>query len=137
MEKIQEVEELQVKGTFSNGLLIDALPTSGWSRPTMGSFGETTSERNMEKVWEYLMDDEVRTIGVFGMGGVGKTIIMKHINSRLLNESCNFDDVIWVTVSKAFNISKLQSDIAKALNLDLSDYEDEKRIASELYAILS
>ncbi|GMP38715.1 hypothetical protein CsSME_00009863 [Camellia sinensis var. sinensis] len=112
--KIQEVEELQVKGTFSNGLLIDALPTSGWSRPTMGSFGETTSERNMEKVWEYLMDDEVRTIGVFGMGGVGKTTIMKHINSRLLNESCNFDDVIWVTVSKAFNISKLQSDIAKA-----------------------
>ncbi|KAI8028543.1 putative disease resistance protein [Camellia lanceoleosa] len=104
MEKIQEVEELQVKGTFSNGLLIDALPTSGWSRPTMGSFGETTSERNMEKVWEYLMDDEVRTIGVFGMGGVGKTTIMKHINSRLLNETY---------------------------------YEDEKRIASELYAILS
>ncbi|CAL5379279.1 unnamed protein product [Camellia sinensis] len=103
----------------------------------MGSFGETTSERNMEKVWEYLMDDEVRTIGVFGMGGVGKTTIMKHINSLLLNETCNFDDVIWVTVSKAFNISKLQSDIAKALNLDLSDYEDEKRIASELYAILS
>ncbi|KAL7206258.1 hypothetical protein ACSBR2_019043 [Camellia fascicularis] len=87
MEKIQEVEELQVKGRFSNGLLIDALPISGWSRPTMGSFGETTSERNMEKVWEYLMDDE--------------------------------------------------SDIAKALNLDFSDYEDGTRIASELYAILS
>ncbi|KAI7981962.1 putative disease resistance protein [Camellia lanceoleosa] len=102
MEKIQEVEELQVKGRFSNGLLIDALPTSGWSRPTMGSFGETTSERNMEKVWECLMDDEVRTI-----------------------------------VSEAFNISKLQSDIAKALNLDISDYKDETRIASELYAILS
>ncbi|KAI8028544.1 putative disease resistance protein [Camellia lanceoleosa] len=137
MEKIQEVEELQVKGRFSNGLLIDALPTSGWSRPTMGSFGETTSERNMEKVWECLMDDEVRTIGVFRMGGVGKTTIMKHINSRLLNETCNFDDVIWVTVSEAFNISKLQSDIAKALNLDISDYKDETRIASELYAILS
>ncbi|KAL7206205.1 hypothetical protein ACSBR2_019002 [Camellia fascicularis] len=137
MEKIQEVEELQVKGRFANGLLIDALPTSGWSRPTMGSFSETTSERNMEKVWECLMDDEVRTIGVFGMGGVGKTTIMKHINSRLLNETCNFDDVIWVTVSKAFNISKLQSNIARALNLDFSDYEDETRIASELYTILS
>ncbi|GMP39141.1 hypothetical protein CsSME_00010096 [Camellia sinensis var. sinensis] len=56
----------------------------------------------MEKVWEYLMDDEVRTI-----------------------------------VSKAFNISKLQSDIAMALNLDFSDYKDETRIATELYAILS
>ncbi|KAI8024964.1 putative disease resistance protein [Camellia lanceoleosa] len=98
MEKIQEVEELQVKGRFSNGLLIDALPTSGWSRPTMGSFGETTSERNMEKVWECLMDDEYL---------------------------------------EAFTISKLQSDIAKALNLDISDYKDETRIASELYAILS
>ncbi|KAL7206195.1 hypothetical protein ACSBR2_018997 [Camellia fascicularis] len=127
MEKIQEVEELQVKGRFSNGLLIDALPTTS----------ETTSERNMRKVWEYLMDDEVGRIGVFGMTGVGKTTIMKHINRRLLNETCNFDGVIWVTVSKPFNINKLQSDIAKALNLDFLDCKDETRIAPELYTILS
>ncbi|XP_028115380.1 probable disease resistance protein At5g63020 [Camellia sinensis] len=100
-EKIQEVAELQEKCRFSNGLLIDALPTSGRFIPTMGSFCENTSARNMENVWKYLMDDEVRRIGIFGMGGIGKTTIMHHINNELLNEACNFDDVIWVTVSKA------------------------------------
>ncbi|KAL7206266.1 hypothetical protein ACSBR2_019051 [Camellia fascicularis] len=136
VEKIQEVAELQEKGKFSNGLLIDALPTSGLFIPTMGSFCENTSARNMENVWKYLMDDEVRRIGIFGMGGIGKTTIMHHINNELLNEACNFDDVIWVTVSKAFNIRNLQRQIAKALNLDLSSYGDETKRASELYTML-
>ncbi|KAI8028100.1 putative disease resistance protein [Camellia lanceoleosa] len=67
MEKIQEVEELQVKGRFSNGL----------------------------RLMHYQLVDG--------------------------------PDQQW----------DLLSDIAKALNLDFSDYEDESRIASELYAILS
>ncbi|CAL5377560.1 unnamed protein product [Camellia sinensis] len=138
MEKIEEVAELQEKGRFSNGLLIDSLPTSGWFIPTTAtSFGETTSARNMEKVWKCLMDDEVRQIGVFGMGGVGKTIIMHHINNQLLNETCEFDDVIWVTVSQAFNIRNLQREIAIALNLEFFKYDDEMRRASKLYAMLS
>ncbi|KAI8028094.1 Disease resistance protein [Camellia lanceoleosa] len=58
MEKIQEVAELQENGRFANGLLIDVLPTSGQFKPTMGSFCENTSARNMENVWKYLMDDE-------------------------------------------------------------------------------
>ncbi|XP_028115377.1 disease resistance protein At4g27190-like [Camellia sinensis] len=136
VEKIQEVAELQEKVKFSNGLLIEALPTSGLFIPTMGSFCENTSARNMENVWKYLMDDEVRRIGIFGMGGIGKTTFMHHINNELLNEACNFDDVIWVTVSKAFNIRNLQRQIAKALNLDLSSYGDETKRASELYTML-
>ncbi|KAI8026618.1 putative disease resistance protein [Camellia lanceoleosa] len=133
MEKIQEVAELQENGRFANGLLIDALPTNGQFKPTMGSFCENTSARNMENVWKYLMDDEVRRIGIFGMGGIGKTTIMHHINNEPLNEACNFDDVIWVTVSKAFNIRNLQRQIAKAVNLDLLSYSDETKRASELY----
>ncbi|KAI7981968.1 putative disease resistance protein [Camellia lanceoleosa] len=113
------------------------LPTSGWFIPTTTtSFGETTSARNMEKVWKYLMDDEVRQIGVFGMGGVGKTIIMHHINNRLVDETCEFD-VIWVTVSQPFNIRNLQRKIATALNLVFSKFDDEMRRASKLYAMLS
>ncbi|THF99161.1 hypothetical protein TEA_010612 [Camellia sinensis var. sinensis] len=105
--------------------------------PTTRSFGQTTSARNKEKVWNCLMDDEVRRIGVFGMGGVGKSTIMHHINNQLVNETYHFDDVIWVIVSKAFNISRLQSEIAITLDLDLSKYEDETRRASKLHKMLS
>ncbi|KAL7206230.1 hypothetical protein ACSBR2_019025 [Camellia fascicularis] len=83
------------------------------------------------------MDNAVRKIGVQGMGGVGKTTIMKHINNQLLDETCNFSDVIWVTVPKTFEIKNLQWQIAMKLNLNLSDYEDELRSASEIHNMLS
>ncbi|KAI7988001.1 Disease resistance protein RFL1 [Camellia lanceoleosa] len=107
VEKIKEVAEVQEKCRFSCNLLINAFPNSAQFIPTTRSLGEITSARNMEKIWEYLMDDEVRRIGIYGMGGVGKTTIMHHINNRLLNETCNFSDVIWVTVSKAFTVTNL------------------------------
>ncbi|CAL5331655.1 unnamed protein product [Camellia sinensis] len=137
VEKIKEVAEVQEKGRFSNDLLIDAFPSCAQLIPTTGSLGEITSARNMEKVWEYLMDDEVRRIGIYGMGEVGKTTIMHHINNRFLNETCNVGDVIWVTVSKAFNVRNLQRQIIEALDLDLSNYADETRRASEIYTMLS
>ncbi|KAL7206267.1 hypothetical protein ACSBR2_019052 [Camellia fascicularis] len=117
VDRIKEVAEVQEKCRFSNDLLIDAFPNSAQLIPTTGSLGEITSAWNMEKVWEYLMDDEVRRIGIYRMGGVGKTTIMHHINNRLLNETCNFSDVIWVIVSKAFTVTNLQRQITKALDL--------------------
>ncbi|CAL5331656.1 unnamed protein product [Camellia sinensis] len=135
VETIQEVEKLHENGGFSNGLLIDD-PTCGHAIPNAESLAEPTSARNKEKVWNFLMDDAVRKIGVHGMGGIGKTTIMKYIHNQLLDEIHYFDDVIWVTVSKAFEIKNLQRQIAKKLNLDLSDYEDELGTASEIHNML-
>ena len=70
------------------------------------------------------------------MGGVGKTTIMTEIRNRYSKETCNFNDVIRVPVSKAFNIRTLQREIAKSRDIDLSNDQDETRRASELYAIL-
>ncbi|KAI8026625.1 putative disease resistance protein [Camellia lanceoleosa] len=131
---IEEVGKLFENGEFSNGLLID---DCGHAIPTAESLAETTSVKNKEKIWNFLMDDVVRKIGVQGMGGIGKTTIMKHINNQLLVETCNFSDVIWVTVSKTFKIKNLQRQMAKKLNLDLSDYEDELLSASEIHNMLS
>ncbi|KAI7988321.1 Disease resistance protein RFL1 [Camellia lanceoleosa] len=72
VDKIKEVAEVQEKGRFSNDLLIDAFPNCAQFIPTTGSLGEITSARNMEKVWEYLMDDEVRRTSIYGMGGFAK-----------------------------------------------------------------
>ncbi|WRX28349.1 NB-ARC - like 10 [Theobroma cacao] len=63
------------------------------------------------------MGDAVPRIGVCGMGGIGKTTLMRDINDQLLKESEKFDIVIWITVSKVLNIFKLQKDIAEFLKL--------------------
>ncbi|THF99617.1 hypothetical protein TEA_004062 [Camellia sinensis var. sinensis] len=120
--KTPYVSELQVKGAFPNGVFVDMLPDNGRILPTTKLTGRTT-EKILHVIWECLVDVNLSKLGVHGMGGVGKTTIMMHINN-LLNEAQIFECVIWVTVSKTFNLEKLQKDIAKAIDLDLSDDEN-------------
>ncbi|KAH9715762.1 putative disease resistance protein [Citrus sinensis] len=92
-----------------------------------------TSRRNtkkiVKKVWEDLMGDKVTKIGVWGMGGIGKTAIMRHINNRPQEETNEFSDVIWVTVSQPLDLVKLQAEIATALKLSPTKDEDKVRRA--------
>ncbi|KAK2637978.1 hypothetical protein Ddye_025773 [Dipteronia dyeriana] len=83
VENLQEAVELHENEKFSDGLLVNALP-SIWQIPTAPMGRGATVERNMGMIWECLMNDEVQKIGVFGMGGVGKTTIMHHINNQLM-----------------------------------------------------
>ncbi|KAK9280102.1 hypothetical protein L1049_013787 [Liquidambar formosana] len=136
VEKIQEVEEHHQKGSFSDGLVVDESPSSGEMLPMTTLAGETTIKKNMEEIWDCLMNDEIRSIGVYGMGGIGKTSIMKHIHNRLLKEIDKFDNVFWVTVSKMVDVFKLQDAIACALNKVLSQRECETKRAKRLFSML-
>ncbi|XVF12288.1 hypothetical protein REPUB_Repub08aG0102800 [Reevesia pubescens] len=115
--KIEEVREIYQQGSFLEGVTVDEPPTVGMRLQTTNLHGETKIK---ELIWEHLMGNVVGKIGVCGMGGIGKTTIMKHINNQLLKKN-QFDKVIWVTVSKEPNIVKLQEDIASALNHYLPD----------------
>ncbi|XP_075109242.1 putative disease resistance protein At4g10780 [Nicotiana tabacum] len=71
----------------------------------------------------------VSSIGIYGMRGVGKTTLAEHIHNHLLKDSRFSGNVYWVTVSQDFSITKLQSEIAKALKLDSTEDDDKKRAA--------
>ncbi|KAA8548710.1 hypothetical protein F0562_000394 [Nyssa sinensis] len=130
-EKIREVKEFYQKGSSFVTLVIDAPLSSGLKLPVTEISSSTSLERNINQIWEYLMDEDIRKIGVYGMGGVGKTTILKHINNQLSKkENVKFDYAIWVTVSKELNIFKLQNDIAKTLKEDISTEQDEMRRAA-------
>ncbi|XP_060172770.1 probable disease resistance protein At4g27220 [Lycium barbarum] len=91
---------------------------------------EETSKQNLEVIWMWLHGENVSSIDIYGMGGVGKTTLAKHIHNRLVNEIRY--QVRWVTVSQGFSIKSLQNDLAKIVNLDLSDEVDEHRRAAKL-----
>uniref|UniRef100_A0A6N2NFX5 Uncharacterized protein n=1 Tax=Salix viminalis TaxID=40686 RepID=A0A6N2NFX5_SALVM len=78
------------------------------------------------------MKDDVSSIGIYGIGGVGKTSLLGYINDQLLQRPSLFENVFWVTVTQDFSIDKLQDLIAKAVDLDLSNEEDEKKRAVKL-----
>ena len=99
-EKIAEAEEYHQKGCSFTSLAIDAPPTSGLMLPTTTALAGENARKIMEKIWEDLLGEKVSKIGVWGMAGIGKTTIMRHINNRLQQETNKFNDVIWVTVLK-------------------------------------
>ncbi|KAH7834247.1 hypothetical protein Vadar_014108 [Vaccinium darrowii] len=129
------VSEVKKKLRGKHLRVVDHQGSSQILIPPTKDFVEFTTARNTENVWECLMNDEVSKIGVYGMGGIGKTTIMKHIHNQLI--SLGKFNVYWVTVSKPFSITNIQSGIAKAVKLSFSDDKDELRSATELYAALS
>ncbi|XP_052305745.1 disease resistance protein At4g27190-like isoform X3 [Populus trichocarpa] len=89
-------------------------------------------EENRKVIWSWLMDEEVSTIGIYGMGGAGKTTMLKHIYNELQRIANISPHVYWVTVSRDFSIHTLQKKIAKCINLSLSIEEEELHIAVKL-----
>ncbi|XP_073262954.1 uncharacterized protein [Populus alba] len=102
------------------------LPTSS-IKPVGQAF-----EENTKVIWSLLMDDEVSTIGIYGMGGVGKTTILKHVHNELLQRKDICNHVWWVIVSQDFSINRLQNLIAKCLDLNLSSEDDDLHRAAKL-----
>ena len=132
-QKIQEVEELYKRGrSFIGSLVVDPPVSHGEELPTTTLVGESATKRTIERVREHLLDENFRRIAVYGMGGIGKTTVMKQINNDLSKERDKFDNIIWVTVSKPSSVFKLQEDIARKLKLDLTDSGDETTRAGKL-----
>ncbi|GKV52295.1 hypothetical protein SLEP1_g58885 [Rubroshorea leprosula] len=82
-----------------------------------------------------LKGEGVTMLGVWGMGGVGKTTIMMHVYNKLLKEGI-FKKVIWVTVSQNFNIYNLQEQIASSLGENLEEHESTIIRAAKLSKML-
>jgi disease resistance protein RPS2 len=89
-------------------------------------------EENKNVIWSLLMDDKFSTIGIYGMGGVGKTTMLQHIHNELLERRDISHYVYWVTVSRDFSINRLQNLVATCLDLDLSREDDNLRRAVKL-----
>ncbi|GKV45549.1 hypothetical protein SLEP1_g52618 [Rubroshorea leprosula] len=131
-EKINAVDAILQRGSFPEGLVVDK-PATALPLPVENLEGEVCVK---EKIWGYLTGNEVQMTGVCGIGGVGKTTIMKHIHNELLLMESRFDKVIWVTVSYPLNVVRLQHEIAKGMKENLLENEDQQRRASELMEMM-
>ncbi|KAL3737191.1 hypothetical protein ACJRO7_026024 [Eucalyptus globulus] len=79
---------------------------------------------SLKKVWEWLMDEKQKgMIGLYGIGGVGKSTLMKMINNELRRANHGFDIVIWVVVSKQVNEDSFRDTIRKGLNITNESWE--------------
>ncbi|CAN7026037.1 unnamed protein product [Brassica oleracea var. botrytis] len=95
-------------------------------------------ERTFEKAWNHLMKDEVGIMGLHGMGGVGKTTLLKQLNNRFSDERHGFEFVIWVVVSKELEIDKIIDEIAEKVRLGGEEWKqkEKRQKADVLYNFL-
>ena len=79
-----------------------------------------------------IQDEQLRIIGLYGMGGVGKTTLMTKVNNEFFKTSNDFEVVIWVVVSSSANVGKVQEVIRNKLDIPDDRWrnraEDEKAV---------
>ncbi|KAG6526756.1 hypothetical protein ZIOFF_016757 [Zingiber officinale] len=94
-------------------------------------------ESYLDDIVGYINGGEGSTIGIYGMGGVGKTTILMSIQQHYyLLEDTIFDRVIWVVASHC-QLKRLQMDIAMSLGLKtLKESDDEQTCGDKLFSYL-
>lgn len=88
----------------------------------------------MNQIVKALNSSDINIVGVYGMPGVGKTMLIKEVG-RLAKKECTFDDVVMVAVSQHQDLKKIQREIAEGLGLNLGDESKDLR-ARRLFARL-
>ncbi|KAI5660507.1 hypothetical protein M9H77_29300 [Catharanthus roseus] len=125
--------DLQGSGKFDRV----ADPTPIACLPTISSGGFKNFEsRNLvvEEIMKALQDDEIRMIGICGMGGTGKTMLVKEISQKAKREHM-FDEVTLAVVSQNPNVREIQRQLAEELDLKLQEESISVR-AKKLHARL-
>lgn len=99
VETLQDVQSLRNEGNFKEVAQARPLPENLVDEkalpPILVGLQDSTNQ-----VWRCLMEEEVGILGLYGMGGVGKTTLLTLINNKFFDTPNDFDLVIWVVVSK-------------------------------------
>ncbi|CAO2841351.1 unnamed protein product [Amaranthus hypochondriacus] len=117
----------EVKGSFRQTLVSRPAPPPSIEMMPMGDFEAFESTRvAMEKVIEALNCRDSHVLGVYGMGRVGKTSLIKQV-AKYVKMKSMFDEVFIATVSRNPDSRKIQREIAEGLGLYLMEETEHIR----------
>ncbi|XVF11256.1 hypothetical protein REPUB_Repub08aG0011000 [Reevesia pubescens] len=113
VKMVRDVVDHKRKGVFDKVAV--EVPTT----PVIERASERTVglESTFNEAWSSLEAENVGIIGLYGMGGVGKTTLMNKINNKFCEAPNKFDVVIWIVVSKGFYFRNVQDDIASRIGI--------------------
>ncbi|KAL6846392.1 hypothetical protein ACP4OV_023840 [Aristida adscensionis] len=99
---------------------VQPVPPSVQERPLSYTEQQPSRVAYLLQAMKYIKDDPAGIIGIWGLGGVGKTYLLTQINNSFIGDSL-FDSVVFVTASKEASTKKIQAEIVKKLGLREDD----------------
>ncbi|XP_077214022.1 putative disease resistance protein At5g63020 [Tasmannia lanceolata] len=122
-KKMVDVDGLLARGGFTH--VSTPLPS-----PSFNPAGEfeafESTESAKKRIIKALKDERINIIGVYGMGGVGKTILVQRVVKQATYEKL-YDEVVYVTVSQKQDLQKIQDELAKKLGMKFKEDNEEVR----------
>uniref|UniRef100_A0A2N9J5H2 Uncharacterized protein n=1 Tax=Fagus sylvatica TaxID=28930 RepID=A0A2N9J5H2_FAGSY len=125
LTSVEEIttEKIQDKGIFHT--IGHRVPIRGVTPiPTKGFEDFESRKTILEGIMKALKDDNIHAIGVCGMGGLGKTMLVGKVATQAMEEKL-FETVVTVVVSQSPNLKQIQKDIAKELGLKFEDEDTD------------
>ncbi|KAJ9671989.1 hypothetical protein PVL29_025575 [Vitis rotundifolia] len=135
-EVLKEVRGLDVRGNcLANLLAANRQARAVELMPVESIDHQLAASKYLATIMNLLNDDAVRTIGVWGQGGIGKTTLVKNLNNMLKDASSTtptFSIVIWITVSREWDLKSIQEQIAQRLKMEEKTKESPESLAARI-----
>ncbi|XP_075656718.1 disease resistance protein At4g27190-like [Castanea sativa] len=126
-----EVKEIKDKGKFDRVGYRESTQVGGTAISNRGYEAFESRRRILTDVQEALKNPNITRIGVYGMGGIGKTMLVKEVLKQAKRDKL-FNKYLFEVVSNPPDLKKIQREIAEKLGLKL-DMESESVLADRLY----
>ncbi|KAJ3684691.1 hypothetical protein LUZ61_013855 [Rhynchospora tenuis] len=106
----------------------DTIPMIITMPPSLAPEMQASSSKssNLESTLQNIRDDAHNVVGIWGMGGIGKTHLLKQINNELSRDHA-FDVVVFVLCSKECYEEKVQNEIINKLGLSKNGSMEQKQ----------
>ncbi|KAB2078996.1 hypothetical protein ES319_A06G200900v1 [Gossypium barbadense] len=108
---LQEISDHKSKGVFEK-VAVNQPAASVVVRPVEQA---VDLESTIQKVWSCIVETDAGIVGLYGLGGVGKTTILTKLNNKFSTKPNNFDVVIWALVSKDYDVGKIKIGLHKSV----------------------
>ncbi|KAB2607393.1 disease resistance protein [Pyrus ussuriensis x Pyrus communis] len=129
VKEAEEMNKLKEEKRFETVSLQVHRPVEFESTMSTGDLEAFEATRQaMDGVMKALKDDNITVIGVHGMGGIGKTTLVKHVGVQARRDKL-FDHVIIAVISQNPNLVNIQQQLAEMLALNLNEQTEIARAA--------
>ncbi|KAK8350563.1 hypothetical protein V6Z11_1Z043000 [Gossypium hirsutum] len=133
-EMLQEISYHKSKGAFEK--VVENQPAASVVvRPVEQP---VALESTIQKVWSCIVETDVGIIGLYGLGGVGKTTLLTKLNNKFSTTPNGFDVVIWALVSKDYDVGKIQDRIGRNLGFSYDSWKNKSvdQKVTDIYGVL-